>query len=83
VQPAVEKSAEVVGPLVRVAYRARHTLSGVRSMAKPNYQYEKRQRELEKQKKKAAKANKKQSANEGQAAENDTTPGSTPPQDGG
>jgi hypothetical protein len=28
-------------------------------MAKPNYQYEKRQREIEKQKKKAAKANKK------------------------
>lgn len=28
-------------------------------MAKPNYQFEKRQRELEKQKKKAAKANKK------------------------
>ena len=32
---------------------------GTRQMAKPNYQFEKRQRELEKQKKKAAKANKK------------------------
>lgn len=33
-------------------------------MAKPNYQYEKRQRELEKKKKKAEKAHKKESHSE-------------------
>ena len=40
-------------------------------MAKPNYQYEKRQRELEKQKKKAAKANRKAAAAGEDTATND------------
>lgn len=38
-------------------------------MPKPNYQFEKRQRELEKKKKKAEKANRKASASEGAPAE--------------
>lgn len=46
-------------------------------MAKPNYQFEKRQRELEKQKKKAAKANKK-SARDG-ATPSDGNPDAVPP----
>ena len=38
-------------------------------MPKPNYQFEKRQRELEKKKKKAEKANRKASASEGAPTE--------------
>ena len=42
-------------------------------MAKPNYQYEKRQRELEKQKKKAAKANRKAAGQAGEDSAPDDT----------
>lgn len=38
-------------------------------MPKPNYQFEKRQRELEKKKKKAEKANRKATVSEGAPAE--------------
>lgn len=42
-------------------------------MLKPNYQFEKRQKELEKKKKKAEKALKKQESNGGQAADDATS----------
>lgn len=45
-------------------------------MAKPNYQYEKRQRELEKKKKKEEKAQRKASAHDTPAAE--AQPGDAP-----
>jgi hypothetical protein len=47
-------------------------------VAKPNYQYEKRQRELEKKKKKAEKALKKTSPGEDLPAE-ESSPGSAEP----
>ena len=51
-----------------------------KQVAKPNYQYEKRQRELEKKKKKAEKAQRKSSPTDGSAAEEspDTFPPTAP-----
>lgn len=46
-------------------------------MAKPNYQYEKRQRELEKKKKKAEKAQRKSAAGDGSPHED--SPETFPP----
>ena len=47
-------------------------------MAKPNYQFEKRQRELEKKRKKAEKAQKKHQAASGDAAPPSPAPAGTP-----
>lgn len=47
-------------------------------MAKPNYQFEKRQRELEKKRKKAEKAQKKHQAASGDAAPTNPAPAGTP-----
>ena len=44
-------------------------------MPKPNYQYEKRQRELEKKRKKEDKAQKKASTSQGGRAEDTAAPG--------
>jgi len=48
-------------------------------MAKPNYQYEKRQRELEKKKKKEDKAQRKAATTDGGSAESTTAPQSGEP----
>lgn len=46
-----------------------------RRVAKPNYQFEKRQRELEKKKKKAEKAQRKAAGHDGAAPEHDADAG--------
>ena len=68
--------------MLRTVRRPFDAFSGCTPVAKPNYSFEKRQRELEKKKKKAEKAQKKANPGPSHSREDDGAHAAAAPQEG-